>query len=392
MNILLANYYGIGKGGSQKSTYQLGKALIERGHKVVIASTGSYMEIPVSKFKEFPLPLPSVQKSQLTPALKKIINEKKIEIINAQDRLTSFAAVMAAKETGIRSVVHFRDYWFACTNSTCLTRNLEPWTGEFYDFVNSFPPQRIPWEMLKAREIGHNIPLLKEANKKVAISHAVKQKLEPYGMHDAVVIPNFVEQPSAKTPVDAIRKKYSLKKKVVLFVGRLSYEKGLPVLLKAAGKVLGKRNDVSFLIAGSGPLENEMKALAGKIEGAERSIVFAGEVGFDDVGSYYNVADIVVVPSFMEAFGRTAAEAFSMKKPVIAAGIGGLRDIVEMNETGLVYSVRDFETLAENINALLDDENKCRQFGANGFRKFRENFSRDVVIKKIEKLYEEALE
>ena len=94
----------------------------------------------------------------------------------------------------------------------------------------------------------------------------------------------------------------------------------------------------------------------------------------------------------MEAFGRTAAEAFSMRKPVVASGIGGLRDIVEMNENGLVYSVRDFEGLAESINVLLDDGQKCREFGENGYRKFRDNFSRDVVIKKIERLYEEALE
>ena len=57
------------------------------------------------------------------------------------------------------------------------------------------------------------------------------------------------------------------------------------------------------------------------------------------------------MPSFMEAFGRTAAEAFSMRKPVVASGIGGLRDIVEMNENGLVYSVRDFEGLADEIMA-----------------------------------------
>ena len=387
MKILLANYYGIEKGGSQKSTYQLGKALIESGHDVIVSSTGNDKDVPVARFGAFPLPLPSVQKAQLTPVLKKIIEKEKIEIVSPQDRLTSFAGVKAAKETGAVSIVQFRDYWFACTNSTCLTRNLEPWTGEFYDFVNSFPAYRVPWELMKAKEIEKNIPLLKEANKKVAISHAVKQKLEPFGMHDAIVIPNFVGQPSAKIPVEEIRKRHSLKNKVVLFVGRFSYEKGIPVLLKATKKVLEKRNDVSFLLVGSGPMEKEMKDLA-----KNENIKFAGNVSFDEIGSYYNVADFVVVPSFMEAFGRTAAEAFSMKKPVIAAGIGGLRDIVEMNENGLVYSVRDFKSLAESINLLLDDGQKCREFGGNGYRKFREKFSRDVVIKKIERLYEEALE
>src|SRR3989344_1646873 len=227
MKILLTNYYGVEKGGSQKSTYQLGKALIERGHDVFIASTGSYNDVPVKSFGKFPLPLPSVQKTQLTPVLKKIIEQEKIEVVNAQERLTSFAGVKAAKESGAASVVHFRDYWFACTNSTCLTRNLDPWTGEFYDFVNSFPPHRIPWEMMTAGEIEKNIPLLKDADKKGAISHAVKQKLEPVGINDAIVIPNFVEELSAKTPADEIRKKHKLKNKVVLFVGRFSYEKGI---------------------------------------------------------------------------------------------------------------------------------------------------------------------
>jgi glycosyltransferase involved in cell wall biosynthesis len=387
MNILLANYYGIEKGGSQKSTYQLGAALIERGHKVFIASTGGYNDVPVKNFGKFPLPLPSIQKGQLTPVLKKIIEKEKIEIVNPQDRMTSFAGVKAAKETGTASVVHFRDYWFACTNSTCLTKKLEPWTGEFYDFVNSFSPHRVPWEIMKAREIEKNIPLLKEANKKVAISHAVKQKLEPFGMHDAVVVPNFVEQPDVKVPEEEIRRRHSLRGKVVLFIGRFSYEKGIPVLLKAAGKVLAKRNDVTFLLAGSGPLENEMRTLA-----KNENIKFAGNIRFDEIGSYYNVADFVVVPSFMEAFGRTAVEAFAMRKPVIAAGIGGLRDIVDMNENGLLYSVRDFDRLAESMNVLLDDEKKCRKFGENGYRKYIEKFSKEVVIEKIEKLYEEALE
>jgi len=387
MNILLANYYGIEKGGSQKSTYQLGKALIERGHNVCIASTGSYNDVPLKKFGKFPLPLPSIQKGQLTPVLKKIIEKEKIEIVNPQERLTSFAGVKAAKETGTASIVHFRDYWFACTNSTCLTRKLEPWTGEFYDFMNSFPPHRVPWEMMKAGEIEKNIPLLKEADKKIAISHAVKQKLEPFGMHDTVVVPNFVEKPEAKIPEEEIRRRHSLKGRVVLFIGRFSYEKGIPVLLKAAGKVLAKRNDTTFLLVGAGPLENEMRTLA-----KNGNVKFAGNVSFGEIGSYYNIADFVVVPSFMEAFGRTAVEAFAMGKPVIAAGIGGLRDIVDMNENGLVYSVRDFEMLAESMNVLLDDEKKCRKFGENGYMKFMEKFSKEVVIEKIERLYEEALE
>lgn len=384
MNILLTNYYGFDSGGSQKSTFELAQALQEKGHNIFIASNGKYPNCSVKQFEGF-IPLAFVQKTALTGFFEKIIEDEKIDVVHAQERMTSFAAVNACLKKSVPSIVHFRDYWFSCTNSTCLTRDLKDWEGNISDYTESFGFPRFFWELLKSAEINRNFFLLKKAGVKIVPSKAVKEKLMEKGISDAVVVPNFVEKKEPKILPQTLRKKHGLKSKVVFFAGRFSYEKGVFVLLKAAEKVLEKKNDVSFVFAGDGPLKQ--KALSMEESSA---VKFLGNLGFDEISSYYNISDVVVVPSFMEAFGRTAVEAFSFKKPVIASNAGGLKDIVKENFNGFVFPRGDHEILAKKINEILDDSQKAKKMGENGYNDFSFKFSKEIIVKKIEQIYFEV--
>ena len=147
MKILLTNYFGIGAGGAETSTEILAEGLIDNKIEVSVASTEDY-NVKTIKFNKF-LPLTVFQKTTLKKFFVKLIKKEKFDLIHAQDRLTSFAAILAAKETNIPVVNHFRDYWFACVKSTCLKPNLENCNCTFNDILESYPFYRVPWELLK---------------------------------------------------------------------------------------------------------------------------------------------------------------------------------------------------------------------------------------------------
>ena len=113
MKVLFTTYSGLGVGGAEVSMRLLAKGLRDRGHEVWIASSGDY-EYGI-KFKKFrKIPSYSWHNRYLERVFSKIVKERSIELIHAQDRLTSIAAIRVAKRFKIPIVIHFRDYWF-CT-------------------------------------------------------------------------------------------------------------------------------------------------------------------------------------------------------------------------------------------------------------------------------------
>ena len=381
MKILLTNYHGFEEGGAQKSTYLLAKFLEESGQEVLISSTKNYPKLKTEVFKKFLLPEVFFQKKNLVPFLKKIIAKNSIEIVCAQDRLTSFAGAIASNESGISSSVVFRDYWFACTKSTCLKPNMENCTCSLSDIAQSNPFYRVPWEFYKINSIRRNLHLF-ENSKKIAVSVAVKNKLLQSNVNGPIsVIPNIVEFNEPKNFVD-IRKKFGFRGKIVFFAARFTYEKGIFHLIEAAKKVLMERSEVYFLLAGSGPLKQKAIELVAQF-GLSEKILFSENVPFEEIGDYYSQSDIIVVPSFMESFGRTAIEGFAAKKPVIASKIGGLTDIIEDGVNGFLIEPKNANLWAEKILKLLDDAALSKRLGENGYKKAVKKYSGKVVVKKL---------
>jgi glycogen(starch) synthase len=173
------------------------------------------------------------------------------------------------------------------------------------------------------------------------------------------VIPNGID-PSELRPagdLQALRGRFAEpSEKLVLFVGRLVYEKGFQLALDALPGVVERVENVRFLVAGSGTHENELKAQAERL-GLSAHGSFLGWIGDDVLHSLYRIADLCVVPSIYEPFGLVALEAMASGCPCIVADTGGLREVVPVGErVGLRFNGGDAEHLGVMIERLLVDE------------------------------------
>jgi glycosyltransferase involved in cell wall biosynthesis len=174
----------------------------------------------------------------------------------------------------------------------------------------------------------------------------------------------------------------------LLCVGRLIPIKGHIVLLRAFA---GARREVPALrldIAGRGPLEPALRALAIEL-GVDDAVHFLGYVA--PIQRAIEQAAIVVVPSMGEGFGMVALEAMERARPVIAAEIGGLGELVEDGATGLLVPPGEAEPLARAIVRLAGNLELAARMGQAGRRRALEHFLQERCTERTELLYEEAL-
>jgi glycogen(starch) synthase len=173
------------------------------------------------------------------------------------------------------------------------------------------------------------------------------------------VIPNGIDPSELQGNGDltALRREFAgPHEKLVLFVGRLVYEKGFQLALDALPGVIAQVQDVRFVVAGSGTHESDLKAQAQRL-GLSGHGSFLGWIGDDALHSLYRIADLCVVPSIYEPFGLVALEAMASGCPCIVADTGGLREVVPLGErVGLRFNGGDAEHLGVMIERMLVDD------------------------------------
>jgi glycosyltransferase involved in cell wall biosynthesis len=189
--------------------------------------------------------------------------------------------------------------------------------------------------------------VLRRARLVIAASTALAQSASLLGAREIRVIPSGVELPAAVGP--------EADPPEVLYAGRLSEEKGVLELVEAA-------RGMNLVVAGDGPLREH-------VPGAR------GFVPNDELQAMYARAAIVVCPSRREGFGVACLEAMSHGRPVVATGVGGLRDLVVDGKTGLVVPPRDPPALRAALRRLLADRELRRRLGAAGRQRAQERFS-----------------
>ena len=174
----------------------------------------------------------------------------------------------------------------------------------------------------------------------------------------------------------------------LLCVGRLIPIKGHIVLLRAFAAAKKEVPGLELDIAGRGPLEHALRALAREL-GIAGSVRFLGYVA--PIQSAIERSAIVVVPSMGEGFGMVALEAMERARPVIAAEIGGLGELVRDGETGLLVTPGEAEPLREAIVRLAGNLPLAAEMGAAGRRRALRDFLEQRCVDRTEILYEAAL-
>ena len=174
----------------------------------------------------------------------------------------------------------------------------------------------------------------------------------------------------------------------LLCVGRLIPIKGHVVLLRAFAEARREVPSLKLDIAGRGPLEPALRALAKELD-VEEAVRFLGYVA--PIQRAIERAAIVVVPSMGEGFGMVALEAMERARPVVAAEIGGLGELVEDGVTGALVPPGEAAPLARAVVRLARDLELCAEMGAAGRGRALEQFLQDRCTDRTELLYEEAL-
>ena len=222
----------------------------------------------------------------------------------------------------------------------------------------------------------------------IAVSQAAADFIRFFSNGNRIeVIPNGVNH---KRFTPGTGKRFGLgTDRVVLFVGRLVYRKGLHILISAVPKVLDVFPDTIFLVAGAGYARQWADFLVKRL-GVQGNVRFLGHVPQALLPTLYASSTTFVLPSlFGESFGIVLLEAMSAGLPVVASRVGGVGEIVEDGVTGLLVEPGDIAGLAAALIEILSQPQRARSMGAEGRREVVSRFAWSVVAKEVEKVYEE---
>lgn len=175
-----------------------------------------------------------------------------------------------------------------------------------------------------------------------------------------------------------IRQQFSIKGPFLLFVGRLSPEKGVHYLIDVMSEVVKKIPDVVLFIIGGGILENELKKKT-KDLGLGKNIIFFGPMSHDKLSEYFATADIFIGPSMHEGFGLVFIEALMSKTCVVASNLPSISEIIKNNETGLTVDPKDLSAFSNLVVTLIHNSDLRRRVAENGYSYVKDKFSWTVV-------------
>ncbi len=243
------------------------------------------------------------------------------DVIHTHDWLTAEAGIQAKNRSDKPHVMH--------VHATEFDRSGENPNQQVYD--------------MERRGMSH-------ADRVIAVSERTKQMLiKHYGVSEFKV---DVVHNAVKPNFSAYHKTHHLNPtdRVVLFLGRMTMQKGPDYFLKMAKKVLDKRKKVKFVMAGDGDMMQQIIHMALDL-GIERNVLFAGFLRGDEVAQAYGGADLYVMPSVSEPFGIAPLEAIQHGAPVLISKQSGISEVIK---NALQADFWDVDEMASKVIAVLD--------------------------------------
>lgn len=187
------------------------------------------------------------------------------------------------------------------------------------------------------------------------------------------------------------RRRYAMdNEKIILFMGRLVYEKGVQHLIAAMPKILNGYHDSKLIIAGKGGMMNELKQQVHAL-GIDNKVYFAGYMNGKDVQKMYKAADISVFPSTYEPFGIVALEAMLAENPIVVSDIGGLNEIVQHRENGMKSYAGNPNSIADSVLELLFDHQLCANIVKKAKNKVRNEYNWNKIAQDTHFTYQKAI-
>jgi len=335
-------------GGIAEHVYELSKALTRKGQEVHVVTLGIF---PYEENEGVHLHRIAVDASK--PDFINCMNEEMEKI---------GASIIEFSGTHV-DIIHAHDWMVGSAAINLAFRYRKPLVSTIHstEFGRS---QGIKEEyQMKIHEEEER--LVRLSDHVIVCSGSMKREIQGlFVMEKISVIPNGVNVSKFDFFVDgaAIKEKFcGLKSsKMILFLGRLVYQKGVNVLIGALPIILssysGVNRDVKLVIVGEGPMRKQLEKDAALL-GVSKHVVFTGFLDDYTVRCLLKAADVVVVPSLYEPFGIVALEAMAAKTPVVVSDIGGLSELISDAE-GVKVPLNNSESLAKGIVKILSEEDE----------------------------------
>lgn len=231
-------------------------------------------------------------------------------------------------------------------------------------------------------------------------SNYLKKLYTGYGIEKkkAKVIPCFLDESEPQIGIAGeLRRKFKPKgEKVILYVGKVIEEKGIKVLLESFEELLkiyksnrGNRSNkkLKLLVVGHGRSFQKIRKFANKLK-ISKYVKFVGSVPHHYIFSYYQISDIVVIPSIVpETFSIALSEASLSKKIIVCSRIGALEDRIHDGENGFLVEPNDPKELAEKISYALSNTNKLRRLGESAYNNYNHKYKSGRSFSQYLKLF-----
>lgn len=354
MNILLANKFYYRRGGDCIYMLNLEQLLKEHGHKVAVFAMDypenietpwkQYFPQNMSKLMAFTRPFGS---AEVKAKFNKLLDDFKPEIVHLNNIHTHLSPIIAelAHNRGIKVVWTLHDYKLLCPRYDCLRNGDDICELCFNEDKSSCKTYKCMKGSTLASLIGYKEAttwnrrrLEKCTDVFICPSKFMAQKMAQGGFNSKKLVSlcNFID-------IDKCKKDTYEKENYYCYVGRLSHEKGVKTLIKAAQKLPYK-----LVIIGGGPLSDELKN-----ETTNTNIEFVGYKQWDEIKEIVSKARFSVIPSeWYENNPLSVIEAQCLGTPVLGARIGGIPELIENNVTGMTFESHNVNDLTSKLEAM----------------------------------------
>ncbi|TVR72983.1 MAG: glycosyltransferase family 1 protein [Sphaerobacteraceae bacterium] len=319
--------------------------------------------------------------------IQRIIRETRPQLMHVQNSfpMMSPSIYYAARAEGVPVIQSIRNYRLLCPRAIFYRNNrvCEDCMGKKFAWPGvlhaCYRGSRAGTAAIAAMQTIHNSlgSWSRKVDHFIALSAFGRQKLIEGGLpaEKISVAPNFVFPDPGVSEED---------RKFILFVGRLSEEKGIATMLRAWEQV---HQDIPLVIAGRGPSSDIVEEAAQRLEG----VTWLGAQTIDNIYSLMGQAAAVLFPSeWYETFGRVAIEAYSRSTPVIASDLGAISELVEDGRTGLLFEPGNADSLANAARAIWNDLHSARQMGIRGRSLFDRHYTVSQHLETIDDIYSQV--
>jgi len=230
---------------------------------------------------------------------------------------------------------------------------------------------------------------------KISVANEYEKKIfEKFNQTSKIeIIRNGINLETMKTKTDDFKKKHGISFPFVLFVGRFSKVKGIDILLHAI-KILKDRpelENIRFVIMGVDfGFQNKMIQMIDDF-GIKEKIHLITNPSREDVIAAYSESEFLVLPSRWELSPLTPLEGFAFKKPVISTNVHGIPSTITDRKNGILVKNEDFHELAEAIMELINDKQKCLEYGLSGYNLVKTECNSKSMTEKTLRMYNQII-